>query len=52
MEGNCLRCRAIRDIKNPARVRMKDGRPRIYGYCGICGDRMSEMEEISPLEPV
>jgi hypothetical protein len=40
MEGYCVKCRAKRDIKDPERVVLKNGRPAMKGTCPVCGTKM------------
>jgi hypothetical protein len=41
VEAYCFKCKARREIKNPTRVWMKNGKPRMHGYCSVCKARMS-----------
>ncbi len=36
----CVKCREKRDMKNPERVTMKNGRPAMKGKCSKCGTGM------------
>lgn len=36
----CVKCKAKRDMVNPQRVTMKNGRPAMKGTCGTCGTGM------------
>ena len=40
MEGYCVKERAKREIKDPERVVLKNGRPAIKGTCPVCGAKM------------
>ena len=40
MEAYCLKCRVSRDIQDPERVTMKNGRAATRGTCGDCGTRV------------
>lgn len=40
MQAYCVKCRAQRDIQNPAQVTLKNGRPATQGTCGVCGTRI------------
>jgi hypothetical protein len=42
-QGYCFRCKARREMKNPTRVWMKNGKPRIHCYCSVCNARMSRL---------
>ncbi|HZA22725.1 MAG TPA: DUF5679 domain-containing protein [Dehalococcoidia bacterium] len=43
MQAYCFKCKAKREMKNPTRVWMKNGKPRIHGYCSVCNTRMSSL---------
>jgi hypothetical protein len=32
----CVKCRVQREMKNPERVAMKNGRPAVKGHCDVC----------------
>jgi RNase P subunit RPR2 len=36
----CLKCRAKREMRNPQRVTLKNGRPATKGTCPNCGTTM------------
>jgi len=36
MEAYCVKCRSKREISNPVRVTMKNGRPPTKGTCPVC----------------
>ena len=36
----CVKCREKRDMKDPERVTMKNGRPAMKGKCSKCGTGM------------
>jgi RNase P subunit RPR2 len=36
----CLKCRAKREMRNPQRVTLKNGRPATNGTCPNCGTPM------------
>jgi RNase P subunit RPR2 len=40
VEAYCMKCRAIREMKNIKAVRMKNGKPGTQGVCTKCGTRM------------
>jgi len=40
MQAYCFKCRAKREIKNPQRVMLKNGRPATRGVCPICGTKV------------
>jgi len=37
MEAYCFKCRAKREIKNPEKVTLKNGKPATKGVCAVCG---------------
>lgn len=39
-EAYCVKCRASREIKNPAQVTLKNGRPATQGTCPQCGTKI------------
>ena len=38
--GYCVKCRAKKDMKNPQKVKMKNGRRATKGTCPTCGTKM------------
>lgn len=36
----CVKCRAKRDVANPEKVTMKNGKPAMKGKCPVCGTSM------------
>ena len=36
----CVKCKAKREIKNPKKVTMKNGRKAISGTCPKCGTKL------------
>src|SRR2546430_14282464 len=40
VQGYCVKCRAMREIKNPAAVKLKNGKPAMNGKCPACGTSM------------
>ena len=40
MEAYCLKCRPSRELKNPEKVTMKNGKPATRGVCPVCGTKM------------
>ncbi|MEM3361468.1 MAG: DUF5679 domain-containing protein [Candidatus Bathyarchaeia archaeon] len=40
MEGYCVKCKAKREIKDPAQVTLKNGKPAVQGVCSVCGTKM------------
>lgn len=37
MQAYCVKCKTKRDIKNPEKVVLKNGRPATKGKCQVCG---------------
>lgn len=40
MEAYCFKCRAKRQIKNPKKITLKNGRPATQGECPVCGTKV------------
>ncbi|MFQ5879498.1 MAG: DUF5679 domain-containing protein [Dehalococcoidia bacterium] len=40
MEAYCLKCRTKQEMRNPAQVTLKNGRPATQGTCPKCGTKM------------
>lgn len=40
VEGYCVKCKAKREIKNPKKVTLKNGRPATKGECPTCSTKM------------
>lgn len=40
MEAYCLKCRNRREMRNPQRITMKNGKPATQGTCPVCGTKM------------
>ena len=38
--GFCVKCKEKRDMKNPTKTKMKNGRPATKGTCPKCGTKM------------
>ncbi len=36
VQAYCVKCRAKRDIKDPKKITMKNGRPATQGTCPVC----------------
>ena len=47
MEAFCFKCRSKREMSNPQRVTLKNGRPATQGNCSLCGTRMFRIEKSS-----
>lgn len=40
MTAYCVKCRKKREMKNPQRVTLRNGRKAMRGNCSVCGTRM------------
>jgi len=40
MEAYCVKCRSKREMKDPKKVTLKNGRPATQGICPVCGTKM------------
>jgi hypothetical protein len=40
MEGYCVKCKAKREISNPQKVTLKNGKPATQGTCPVCGTKI------------
>ena len=40
MEAYCFKCREKREMKNPQKVTLKNGKPATKGVCPVCGTTM------------
>lgn len=40
MQGYCVKCREKREMKDPQKVTMKNGKPATKGVCPVCGTGM------------
>ena len=40
MEAYCVKCRSKREIKNPEKITMKNGKPATQGGCPSCGTKV------------
>ncbi len=38
--GYCVKCKAPREIQDPKRISMNNGRPATEGRCPVCGTRI------------
>jgi hypothetical protein len=36
----CVKCKAKREIKNPQKITMKNGKPAMTGTCPVCGTKL------------
>ena len=36
----CVKCKAKKEVDNPEKVTMKNGRPATQGICSVCGTKM------------
>ena len=42
-QAYCMKCRTKREMKNPEKVILKNGRPATRGTCPNCGTKMSRI---------
>jgi RNase P subunit RPR2 len=42
-QAYCMKCRTKREMKNPEKVTLKNGRPATRGTCPNCGTKMSRI---------
>jgi hypothetical protein len=40
MQAYCMKCRAKKEIRDPRRITMKNGRPATQGLCPTCGTKV------------
>ena len=40
MDAYCFKCKAKREIRSPAAVTLKNGRPATQGTCPVCGTKV------------
>ena len=40
MEARCLKCKVNREVKDPEKITMKNGRSAIKGTCPDCGTKV------------
>ena len=43
VEAYCVKCKEKREMKDPERVTMKNGRPAMQGSCPVCGTKLFRM---------
>jgi hypothetical protein len=43
VQAYCFKCRASREIKDPERVTLKNGKPATKGVCPKCGTKVFRM---------
>ena len=39
-EAYCVKCKTKREMKNPEKITMKNGRPATQGICPVCGTKL------------
>ena len=37
MEAYCMKCKSKKEMKDPQKIKMKNGRPAMKGRCPDCG---------------
>jgi Zn finger protein HypA/HybF involved in hydrogenase expression len=40
VEAYCFKCRAKREIRNPQKVTLKNGKSAMQGVCPVCGTKV------------
>lgn len=40
MQGYCMKCRQMKDMKSPKAVTLKNGKPANQGTCPSCGTKI------------
>lgn len=40
VEAYCVKCKAKKEMKNPTKITMKNGKPAVTGTCATCGTKM------------
>jgi uncharacterized protein DUF5679 len=40
VEAYCVKCKAKREMKDPKKVTMKNGKPAMQGVCPVCGTKI------------
>ena len=40
VEAYCVKCRSIKDMKDPKAIKMKNGKSATQGICPFCGTKM------------
>jgi hypothetical protein len=40
VEAYCVKCKAKREMKDPKKVTMKNGKPAMQGICPVCGTKV------------
>ena len=48
MEGYCVKCKSKREMRNPAQVTMKNGKPATQGTCPVCSTKMFKIGAAKP----
>jgi hypothetical protein len=44
-QAYCVKCRAKREMKNPKKIKMKNGKPATTGTCPKCSTKMFRIGE-------
>ena len=42
-EYYCVKCKTKREMKDPERVTMKNGKPALRGKCAVCGTTINSI---------
>jgi len=48
MQAYCVKCRAKREMKQPQRIALKNGRPATQGVCPVCGTKIFRIGKGGP----
>lgn len=43
MQGYCMKCREMKEMKHPKPVTMKNGKPANQGVCPSCGTKICKI---------
>ncbi|MEJ2046993.1 MAG: DUF5679 domain-containing protein [Dehalococcoidia bacterium] len=48
MQAYCVKCRTKREMKNPAQITMRNGKPATLGTCPVCGTKLFRIGKLQP----
>jgi len=48
MQAYCVKCRCKVDVKSPANITFKNGKPATQGVCPVCGTRIFRIGAAPP----
>ena len=46
MEAYCFKCKTKREVKNPQKVTLKNGKPATQGVCPVCGTKVFRIGKV------